>query len=168
MARFLYANYFTWNHSNNLQLGGSIPGPFTTFLSIDGEAVSSSSADTGAIQATDGFFVGMIMHVGSNTQGGGSVKFDIEKVTKLSGYVTRTILGNITVPAGEVGCFYSNPDTLESTRSFTKYDNLRMKLSKVSGDGGGGPADVTLMIGLETTRPTFTVSGDDEFFENNL
>ena len=148
MVRKLYANYFLWTR-DDLQYdvrAGATESILTLFNQPTG-AAGGTSFDEGSMMPTSGLFVGMIIFVTTNTNNLSTITFKVQAREPGSG--SWKILGFVDIPPGEVGCFYSDPDTSDFTREYAEYSML-----KISTEGSGGSSTknidkVTVMIGLE-------------------
>ena len=149
MVKKLYANYFTWTR-DDAQFdvrAGATENILTLFFQPTG-VIGGTSFDEGSMMPTSGLFVGMIIFVTTNTNTVSTITFKVQAREPGSG--DWKILGFIDIPPGEIGCFYSDPDTSDFTREYAEYSML-----KVSTEGSGGSTSkkidkVTVMIGLET------------------
>ncbi len=149
MVRKLYANYFLWarDDAHYDTSGGENERIFTLFNQPTG-AAGGANKDEGSMMPTSGLFVGMIIFVTTNTTTVSTITFKVQAFEP--GAADWKILGFVDIPPGEIGCFYSDPDTSDFTREYAEYSML-----KISTEGSAGSASkkldkVTVMIGLET------------------
>lgn len=150
MARKLYANYFLWQR-NDISLKvvqGQAETDLTLFLQQPPGVAAPESK--GSSMATDGKFVGMIVYVPINTQTVSTVHFRVQALEfPFSG--SWKILGGVDVPPGEIGCFYSDPDTSDGTRDYLQYAVVKVTVEAEPGSLNPANAveNVSMMIGFD-------------------
>jgi len=150
MAKVLFANFFAWSHSKQLDTAA---GSQTLLYNMKLFKISTGSpAREGSVMPTDGHFVGMIIFVEANANTVNNTTFDIVRIPRISNsydYADQKVLGTITVPPFEIGCFYTDPDTSEGSREYNQYDNLQLQVTQ---DGTQDTAKLTklhVLIGLD-------------------
>jgi len=127
MVRKLYGNHFGFTRDKDFDTfaKNKNPGPYprlmgrakySTWQSPESSATGSPSQ--GLLVPTSGKFVGMIVHVQFNDL----ALVDTDYVVYRQNYPWVTAdqveIGRVHVPGGEIGCFYSDPDTSDASRSF--------------------------------------------------
>jgi len=150
MAKLLYANWFAWGNSSNLQNHPVAGTQRQLQLKITTDGIGVPVGSNHSIMLTDGKFVGMIVYVRTNPTSG-PVRFTCVKtpfVDDAYDLADDVVLGTVTIPAGEVGCFYSDPDTSDASRSYFAFDNITIRRILDSG-GGGQISDVDILIGMD-------------------
>lgn len=163
--RILYANYFAWGHRKAFDTDGLVAGTkFQNFyLSLDSlNTVPSTFTEIGTVMPTDGKFIGMIIHVGAN-DGDGVSKYEIYRRTFTSNYADESVIGTVSIPAGESGCFYSDPD---APLPYFQYDNLYLTGWKETGATNKGTSDVTVLLGMESESNDLKDPGDYTSLQN--
>jgi len=158
LTEIRHANWFSQGH-NNLMKSTTLTAGAVRTVTINFDAFSSTLARYRNVMPNSGFFVGMIIHVGTNTQTSGNTTYRIRAFRFSDDYSTNVTLGTVTIPTGETGCFYS--DFLsEGTRKYFQYDGLEIAITKSGGASSPGTTNVEGMLGLEEKSDFF--DGDYE------
>jgi len=147
LTEIRHANWFSQGHIGNLQTT-SLPVGSLRISNINFRAIISGLNESRIVMPNSGFFVGLIIHVGTNNTSSGTTEYQV-RARRFSGdYATEVTLGTVVIPTGETGCFYS--DFLsEGTRKYFQYDGLSIIATKPSGSTSAGCSDVEGMLGLE-------------------
>jgi len=150
MTKILYANHFTQGHLVQFDTKGINANDIQNSTTIDFVIPSGGTAETGSVMPASGKFVGMILHVRTNTAFLGPSVYRIVRFSFSDGYATKKTLGFISVPKGETGCFYSDPDTSDGVREWFEYDRIEFEKEKFDDGINQGLTDVEVVLGLET------------------
>lgn len=155
LTEIRHANWCSQGHTAVLKSAGLTAGDGgAQKLSINFFTFSFGGNDGRTVMPNSGFFIGLIVHVGTNTQTAGNTTYSIRAYRFSDDYTTRVTLGTVTVPAGETGCFYS--DFLsEGTRRYFQYDGLEIAIIKSTGSQSLGTSNVEAMLGLEEKSDFF-------------
>lgn len=139
--RILYANHFAWGKPLDFKTQG---------VSVGSVRIKEFNLDENNNQGrfpTHGKVVGFMLLVEVNDAiGDHSVDMWKDDGT------TRTNLLTVTIPAGETGCFYSDPDVSAAARDYTAFDIIGFTLTKVSGNTSKGVDHISIMAGVETEK----------------
>ncbi len=148
LTKILHGNWFSQGHIGNMASTGLAVG-LTRKNSINFLTFASAADEEHDNQPTSGHAVGMIMHVGTNTQTVGTSEYDLVAI-RSPDYLTTIVLLNISIPAGETGCFYSDTTLSEGVRKYFHYDGLGLHISKTGGTSASpGCTDIDMLIGLD-------------------
>jgi len=98
MTKILHANWFSQGHISNLHSTALAVGS-NRISSINFRTLLNSSNDEHVNMPTSGHFVGMIVHVGTNTQTVGTTDYRL-RARRSTSYSTIVTLATISVPAG--------------------------------------------------------------------
>jgi len=149
MARVLYANWFAWSSSFSLNNHPTAGTQRQKQLKLIPDGTGVPVGDQDSIMLTDGKFVGMIVYVRTSTTTG-PVRFTCVRTPRISDaydLADDVVLGTVTIPAGETGCFYSDPDTSDGTRSYFAFDNVTIRT--VLDSGFGQISDTDVLLGMD-------------------
>lgn len=136
--RILYANHFAWAKPKIETVDKSIG-------SIERIDFNLSTSNNEGVFPTHGKVVGFMLLIEFNDANGEN-QMDMWKYDG----TTRTNLLTITIPAGQTGCFYSDPDISEAARDYTAGDIIGFDLQKISGSFSRGVDKISIMAGIET------------------
>lgn len=149
MTRILYGNWFSQGH-NSLYDSITLSVGARRLNNINGNAlVNSTQLVNWTRMANSGKFVGFIIHVGINDSTSGTTEYRIIASRQSTDWTTESIIGTVIIPAGEIGCFYSDPDRSEGLRRFFFHDGLAFATLKPSGDNSKGCSDVDFLLALD-------------------
>ncbi len=149
VARLLYANWFAWTHSINWRSNTTAGEEVQFDLKLVKDSTGVPVANHSSIMMTDGKFVGLIVHVDTSSTSGPLriICVRTPKINDAYDLADDIVLGTVNIPAGETGCFYSDPDTSDGTRSFFAYDNVTLRL--VLDSGSGRVENLDLLLGMD-------------------
>ena len=154
MVRKLYANYFSWSSDIAFDIRAGSSETFK-MLNFQTPTINASNVSRGSYMPTSGLFVGMIIHVGFNNNTIANTIFRVNAFEPLWGGAAK-VLGEVIIPPGEIGCFYSDPDTSEFTREYLELSVISLSIQADDFSSAKKIADVTVMIGLETEVGKFS------------
>ena len=160
MVRKLYANFFSIQRAKEADTFAKIksPGPYPRLFfrekfsdHTSPQSSSTGSPSQGSIMPTSGKFVGMIVHVQFNDLAGVDTDYVFYRINYPWNTVDKFEIGRVHVPGGEIGCFYSDPDTSDGSRSYGQLSALLVEgFISANGSQNAGVKGTTIMIGIDT------------------
>jgi hypothetical protein len=169
LPRKLYANEIISGRPYNINTFGlNVAKPmhedynFPAMKSSNDPETTHNKIGTGSMRINAGWFVGMSAHCETN------MLTDDLTMTFWKKQITGTgpsdwtqmdgapvTLGTLVIPAGETGCFFSDPDALSrASRAWEPRDHIGFRLSIPSGASGEYIGELAFTIGIEADNFT--------------